>query len=67
MRNTGLKIMNSFLKRPDRERSTGEISNMLSIPTRTVSYHLRKMSAAGILIPEGIGKGRRYKLKLKEA
>ncbi|EMF82211.1 hypothetical protein LEP1GSC188_3377 [Leptospira weilii serovar Topaz str. LT2116] len=39
---------------------------MLSLPTRTVSYHLSKMSAAGILIPEGTGKGRRYKLKINE-
>ncbi|WP_061216081.1 winged helix-turn-helix domain-containing protein [Leptospira santarosai] len=55
--------MNIFLQRPDRERSTGEISNMLSFSTRTVSYHLSKMSAAGILIPKGTRKARRYKLK----
>ncbi|MGJ4719275.1 MULTISPECIES: winged helix-turn-helix domain-containing protein [Leptospira] len=61
----GSKILNSFLKRPNRDRSTSELSRMLSIPLRSVSYHLRKMSAAGILIPSGIGRGRRYKLNIK--
>lgn len=58
--------MKTFLKRPDRERSTGELSRMLSIPSRTVSFHLSKMSNAGVLIPSGIGKGRTYKLKIKD-
>ncbi|MCL8310119.1 ArsR family transcriptional regulator [Leptospira interrogans] len=66
MKDKGLAIMKTFLKRPDRERSTGELSRMLSIPTRTVSFHLSKMSNADILIPSGIGKGRTYKLKIKD-
>ncbi|MCK6380866.1 MAG: ArsR family transcriptional regulator [Leptospiraceae bacterium] len=57
-----MKILKSFMRRPERDRSVGEISRMLSIRPRSASYNLRKLTVNGVLCSTGKTKSRRYKL-----
>ena len=44
----------------------GDLSRALDIPKPTLSFHLKELSAAGLIDPEKLGRSIKYRLQIKK-
>lgn len=53
---TRLALFRELVRRGDRGESAGELARRLAIPPQTLSFHLKEMASAGLLVTRREGR-----------